>query len=77
MTYHTPNIGGSIETFYLSHNEAASSWWTRNLASPEDLGEGDSLAGWYWWACFPGCLPDGEPNGPFATEAEAIADANN
>lgn len=31
--------------------------------------------GWYWWACFPGCMPDGEPCGPFATEAEAIADA--
>lgn len=31
--------------------------------------------GWYWWACFPGCLPDGEPNGPFATEEEAIEDA--
>ena len=34
-----------------------------------------SGAGWYWWACFPGCLPDGEPNGPFATEKEALADA--
>ena len=32
-------------------------------------------AGWYWWPCFPGCLPDGEPSGPFATEAEALADA--
>lgn len=32
-------------------------------------------AGWYWWFCFPGCLPDGEPNGPFKTEAEAKADA--
>ena len=31
--------------------------------------------GWYWWACFPGCLPDGDAVGPFATEAEAIADA--
>lgn len=30
---------------------------------------------WYWWACFPGCLPDGEPNGPFETEEEALADA--
>lgn len=30
--------------------------------------------GWYWQACFPGCLPDGEPTGPFDTEAEAIAD---
>ena len=18
-------------------------------------------AGWYWWTCFPGCLPDSEP----------------
>lgn len=31
--------------------------------------------GWYWWSCFPGCLPDGEPMGPFATQAEALADA--
>lgn len=30
--------------------------------------------GWYWQACFPGCLPDGEPNGPFASEREAIED---
>lgn len=34
-----------------------------------------SLPGWYWWSCFPGCLPDSEPVGPFATEAEALADA--
>ena len=31
--------------------------------------------GWFWQACFPGCLPDSEPNGPFATRAEALADA--
>lgn len=31
--------------------------------------------GWYWWACFPGCVPDGEPNGPFRTEGGAIKDA--
>jgi len=38
--------------------------------------EGEPLpAGWYWWACFPGCLPDGPPAGPFETEAEALADA--
>ena len=33
------------------------------------------LAGWYWWSCFPGCMPDSDPIGPFATEAEALADA--
>lgn len=48
---------------------------------PGRLGEEfDELdAGWYYQACFPGCfpgcLPDGEPVGPFDTEAEAIADA--
>ena len=32
-------------------------------------------AGWYYWYCFPGCLPDSEPIGPFATEADALTDA--
>jgi len=32
-------------------------------------------AGWYWWACFPGCLPDGDMVGPFETAEEATADA--
>ena len=31
--------------------------------------------GWFYWYCFPGCLPDSEPVGPFASEAEAIAAA--
>jgi hypothetical protein len=31
--------------------------------------------GWYWWSCFPGRLPDGPANGPFATHAKALADA--
>jgi hypothetical protein len=31
--------------------------------------------GWYWWHCFPGCLPDGEAVGPFRSEADAVADA--
>ena len=40
--------------------------------------EGDILpSGWYWWACFPGCLPDGEyPMGPFASSLDAYLDAN-
>lgn len=31
--------------------------------------------GWFWHACFPGCLPDGDPVGPFDTRREALADA--
>lgn len=27
--------------------------------------------GWYYWYCFPGCLPDSEPMGPYATAKEA------
>ena len=38
--------------------------------------DGDQLeAGWYWQAGFPGCMPDGEPHGPFRTQADALADA--
>jgi len=38
--------------------------------------EGNPYApGWYYWACFPGCIPDSDPCGPFETEAAALADA--
>lgn len=35
----------------------------------------DSRIAWYWWPCFPGCLPDSDPIGPFDSEDAAIADA--
>lgn len=28
-------------------------------------------SGWYWQSVFPGCLPDGEASGPFATSEGA------
>lgn len=33
------------------------------------------IAGYYYQFCFPGCLPDSDPVGPFATAAEATAAA--
>ena len=33
-------------------------------------------AGWYWWSCFEGCLPDSEPFGPFASSLNALCDAD-
>jgi len=33
-----------------------------------------AYAGFYWWSCQPGCLPDGEANGPFETREEAEED---
>ncbi len=29
---------------------------------------------WAWWACQPGCLPDGDQCGPFDTPTECIED---
>lgn len=34
----------------------------------------ESMFGWYWWPCWPGCLPDAEANGPFKTSDEAYED---
>jgi hypothetical protein len=31
--------------------------------------------GWFWWTCFPGCLPDSSPMGPYASHADALKDA--
>jgi hypothetical protein len=54
---------GSFEVFRLDEIEICN-------------GEGGDLSpGWYWQACFPGCLPDGEPVGPFETEKDAIESA--
>lgn len=30
--------------------------------------------GWFYWYCFPGCLPDSDPFGPFDTEEDARLD---
>lgn len=32
-------------------------------------------AGWYYWCCSSGCLPEGDPIGPFKTSKEAFLDA--
>lgn len=31
-----------------------------------------NAAGWYYWFCFPGCMPEGEPIGPYETEQAAV-----
>lgn len=63
-----PHALPNVETFYMTAAEIAEAEWVD--------GEDDPKApGWYYWFCFPGCLPDGDPVGPFATEAEALEDA--
>ena len=34
-----------------------------------------AVENWYWQACFPGCLPDSDPIGPFSSFQEAYADS--
>jgi hypothetical protein len=52
-----------------------------NSASPVEVffqrlpWEEEGLPGWYWWIRSPGYEPESDPSGPFATEAEAIDDA--
>ena len=44
-----------------------------NALTFEDSGiEHTKRTGWFFWYCLPGCLPDSEPRGPYATEQEAI-----
>jgi hypothetical protein len=37
--------------------------------------ESGTTGGWFWWYCFPGCLPEGPAIGPFKTRKQALADA--
>ncbi len=59
---HEGNEHGSFEVFYDIKSLTLTG---------ESVGEG-----YYWWPCFPGCMPDTDcVNGPFETEEEAIKDA--
>lgn len=38
-------------------------------------GAAREMAGWYYWYCFPGCMPDSDPVGPFGSYDDAAAEA--
>jgi hypothetical protein len=66
-TFALPNV----EVFYVSPMEV-----NYNLANMDHADEYTiTEAGWYWWSCFPGCLPDGDWNGPYETEHAAELEA--
>ena len=50
-----------IEIFRLTAHEVAA------MVTEEGI-EG----GWYYWYCFPGCLPDSEAIGPFLSYRAAL-----
>ncbi len=62
------SVRGSFEVFYVAPNTVPT--WDDD-EDPEYL-----PGGWYWHSCFPGCLPDGAPSGPFSSSREALQDAD-
>ena len=74
--YALPNV----EVFYMDAEDFsdadADSWMAERLTAEEYSPTAcKDLEGWYYWLCFPGCLPDSEPYGPYATEEDALAAA--
>jgi hypothetical protein len=58
-----PRTGATIEVFFAD----------RVLAQAF----GANGAGWFWWSCQPGCLPNCPPAGPFLTSYAAYRQACN
>ncbi len=58
--------GQSVEIFYALEGEL-------DECLEHDGADIDerTKAGWFFWACHPGCLPDGPPFGPFETRRDA------
>ena len=68
INHETGEFYGSYEIFFTEG---------RDKYDYHDLPEFECIhgKGYYWQACFPGCLPDGDAIGPFDTEKEAIDSA--
>lgn len=69
--YDDPYALPDIEVFYVTALEAAYNRENLDHANEYTVTE----RGWYYWFCFPGCMPDSTAFGPFESEAEALADA--
>ena len=71
---------GSFEIFFGEQVECpeCGDWSSEKACECEDTSglRRNYLKGWFWWPCFPGCLPDGEPMGPFASSRQALEDAD-
>jgi hypothetical protein len=54
----------AVECFYVSAEDARRARYDAKRHNTEC---GTPSAGWYYWTCLPGCLPDSEPFGPHAS----------
>ncbi len=80
-----PHALPNVEVFHQTAGDFMSAddgdvWYEMHTAECATDGDpcraANDLAGWYWWTCLPGCLPDSEPDGPYDTEEEALAAAH-
>ncbi len=72
-----PNIDFSAKEGYHNWVDGMGSFevfWNSGALESDEPNKPAEL-GWYWWRCFPGCLPDGEATGPFYSSSAAYADA--
>lgn len=56
------------------HHHTTLGGCAKECAPLDDNGECRG-AGWYWWVCKPGCLPDSKATGPFESGPAALMDA--
>ena len=77
QSYHAEIWCDRCGVFTVPYEEAYASEraYCPSCDAPADRRYSDKQAYWFYWYCLPGCMPDSDPIGPFATEAEAIADA--
>ena len=65
-----------LETFYMESGEFTNAdpdtWMAESVKDGNDPAY---CEGWYYWFCFPGCLPEGNASGPFDTEDLALSEA--
>lgn len=70
QAYSDPNMAG--DKWALP--DVSIEWFAEGEAG--DDGDGEPMpAGWYWCSCFPGCMPDSDWVGPFASAEDAESDA--
>ena len=62
-------LNDSVEVFHFDGERySADDFWMTHDGEPMP-------AGWYYWVCLPGCMPDSEPFGPYDSPEEAEASA--
>jgi len=59
---------GSFEVFYMDRTDARIAVEADRAHDPDAP---PTRCGWYWHACVPGCMPDGEPMGPYTSSRAA------